>query len=159
MRRVLVAAVVAAGLSSAGAATAQPARTGDWVALRSVRVGAADVARTAEFYKAAFGLQEIQRIERPNFLEIILNFGATVDAAKAATTPRVVLISRPAGAPSEPVSNLIFNVGDIEAVMKRATANGGTLERPPTKSATSGSTIAFAKDPSGNRIELIMPAR
>ena len=158
MRGMFVTLGLVAVLLPASAA-AQAARGGDWVALRSARVGAGDVAKTAEFYKAAFGMQEVQRYERPNFLEIILNFGPTVEAAKAAATPKVVLISRPAGAAAEGVSNLIFNVGDMDAVLKRATAHGGSIERPPTRSATSGNTIAFVRDPSGNRIELIMAPR
>ena len=137
---------------SAGAALAEPT-----VGVRSVRVGAADVPKTAAFYQAVFGLKEVGRNERPGLAEIILNWGATLDEAKAARTPKVVIINQPAEAKA-PVSNIVFRCTEITTLVARARANGGTIEREPTKSATSGATIAFIVDPAGNRIEVIQEA-
>lgn len=128
------------------------------IAVRSVRVGADDVWKTAAFYQNVFGLKEVQRVERPDLKESIMNFGATVDAAKASKGVKVVVISRPAGTPKSAVSNIILHCSDIAAVIPKVVPNGGTIERAPSKSATSGSTIAFVVDPAGNRIELIQPA-
>lgn len=128
------------------------------VALRSVRIGATDVIKTATFYQAVFGLKEVQRIERPDLLEVIMNFGADAAEARASTGVKVVVINRPAGSTASAVSPLIFNTTQIEQVVGRVVANGGTIERPPTKSATSGSLIAFVVDPAGNRVEIIQPA-
>jgi predicted enzyme related to lactoylglutathione lyase len=124
------------------------------VGVRSVRVGAADVARTAAFYQAVFGLKEISRVDREGLFEVIMNWGASVDEAKASRTPKVVVIRQPAGTPKDPVSHIILRCTEIEAVVAKALANGGKLERAPSKSA-SGSTVAFVLDPSDNRIELI----
>lgn len=155
--KTLAAAIAAVVLAMAGGGLAQAAEAGgDWVAVRNTRVSAVDVAKAAEFYKAAFGMQEILRYERPNFLEVILNFGGTVAEAKAAKTTRIALITRAAGAQPEGVSNIVLNVGDMDAVMKRVTAGGGTVDRAPQKSAASGNVIAMVRDPAGNRIELIM---
>jgi predicted enzyme related to lactoylglutathione lyase len=127
------------------------------VTVRSVRVGAADVFKTAAFYEAVFGLKEIRRVDREDLKESILNFGKTTQEATANTGTKVVIISKPANAPADPVSHLIFQVSDVAAVVAKATANGGPVERQPSRSATSGSMVAFILDPAGNRIELIQP--
>lgn len=129
---------------------------GDWVNVRNARVAAPDVAAAAAFYRSAFGMQEVQRYERPGFLEVILNFGRTVEEAKAAQTTRIALITRRPDQPAEGVSNLVLNVGDMDKVVARVTAGGGTIEKPPSRSATSGNVIAMVRDPAGNRVELIM---
>lgn len=144
---------VAAALLVSSAAHAQTK-----IAVRSVRLGAADVPRTAAFYQNVFGLKETQRIERPGLFEVIMNFGDTVDQARASTAPKIVIINRPADAPADRVSHLILHCPDIQNDVDCVVPNGGSVERAPSKSATSGSTIAFVLDPAGNRIELIMPA-
>jgi len=44
---------------------------------------AKDTVALAKFYQAAFGMQEVNRIENPGGTEVFVNFGATVEAAKA----------------------------------------------------------------------------
>ncbi len=103
-----------------------------------------------------FGLKEIRRIDRDGALfEIILNYGETVEAASASKLPKVVIILRAPAAPAPSVSNLIFGVSDLDAVMAKSVKAGGVVSRPATKSAASGSKIGFVKDPAGNEIELI----
>jgi predicted enzyme related to lactoylglutathione lyase len=127
--------------------------------LRSVRVSAPDVQRTATFYEQAFGLREARRIDRNGALfEIIMNYGATAEAADAATTPRVVVILRSVDAPAPSVSNLIFGVKNLDAQVAKAVAAGGVLSRPINKSSPAASRVAFVKDPAGNEIELIEEA-
>ena len=41
------------------------------VSLNGVRVGAKDSAAVAKIYQAAFGMQEVQRIQTPQMLEIM----------------------------------------------------------------------------------------
>ena len=53
------------------------------VTLNSVRVAAADTVALAKFYQSAFVMQEVNRIDVPGGPEIFVNFGATVEAAKA----------------------------------------------------------------------------
>lgn len=154
MRRVLTALVAAACLGAPGAAPAQGLRPpADRSTMLASRVDATDVPATADFYKAAFGMQETQRISRPDLMEIVLNFGATVEEAKAATTPKLVLITRPAGASPPRITNLIFTVSDVDAVTKRVLEAGGRIDRPPVRSAAG--VFVFVRDPAGNGIELI----
>jgi predicted enzyme related to lactoylglutathione lyase len=124
------------------------------VGVRSVRVGAVVVPRTAAFYQAVFGYKEVGRNERPGLAEIILNVGATVEEAKASRATKIVIINQPADAKA-PVSNIVLRCTEIATIVARARANGGVIERQPTKSATSGAMIAFIVDPAGNRIEVI----
>ena len=64
------------------------------VTLNSVRVGAKDTETLAKFYKAAFGMEEVNRIQGGGGPEIFLNFGVSVDAAKANKGLPVVLMKR-----------------------------------------------------------------
>jgi len=159
------AALIAGALILATASTA----IAQEVRLRASRVGAPDpatVEKQGKFYAALLGLKETRRITRPAdpaFLEIIMNFGPTVDAAKMAKTPSVVLITAPKGTVfPHPTSNLIFEVSDAKAIVDKAVAAGGTIERAPALSSNAppgakGPVIAFVKDPAGNRVELIQP--
>jgi predicted enzyme related to lactoylglutathione lyase len=127
--------------------------------LRSVRVSAPEVTKTATFYQQTFGLKEVRKVERDGApYEIIMNSGP--DAANnPGGAPNLVVILRAPTAPPPGVSNLVFGVKDIDAVVAKATAAGGTLSRPVTVSKTSGSKIGFVKDPGGNEIELIEEKR
>ena len=62
--------------------------------LNSVRVAAADTVALAKFYQSAFGMQEVNRIDIPGGPEIFVNFGATVDAAKANKGLPIVIMHR-----------------------------------------------------------------
>ena len=76
------ATAIFAAVLLAGAAQAQ-------VALDSVRIAAKDTVALAKFYQAAFGMQEVNRIENPGGTEVFVNFGATVEAAKANKNPLI----------------------------------------------------------------------
>ena len=60
----------------AGAAHAQ-------ASLDSVRIEAKDTIALAKFYQAVFGMQEVSRVVNPGGTEVFVNFGATVEEAKA----------------------------------------------------------------------------
>ncbi len=146
---IFMAAAAAILLLSCEAAAAPP------LGVRDVRVGAADSARVADFYEKVFGMTEVQRYDRPGSLEIIMGFGKTLEAAKADPSPRVIVITAAAGTTIGGVSPMVLNVPDIDGAVSRVVANGGQIERPAAKSATSGNTIAMVRDPAGNRVELI----
>ena len=129
---------------------------GDWVNVRNARVAAPDVAAAATFYKSVFGMQEIQRYERPGFLEVILNFGRTAEEAKAAPTTRIALITRRPDQPADGVSNLVLNVGDMDKVVARVTAAGGAIEKPPTRSAASGNVIAMVRESGASLFDIAL---
>ncbi|MEP7313822.1 MAG: VOC family protein [Pseudomonadota bacterium] len=145
-------------LLAAGAVFAMAAAQAD-VTLNSVRVGAKDVAATARFYQAAFGMQEVQRIATPAFLEIMLNFGATVDAAKANKGSQVVIMQRAADDGADTLAHVIFDVTDAAAVVKAVKSAGGKVEREPFEFGKTGIMIAMLIDPAGNHIELLQQPR
>jgi predicted enzyme related to lactoylglutathione lyase len=152
--RFVKAGLVACVLAAASAAVAQ--ESGIYV--RSIRVLATDPEAVATFYKTAFGMSEISRpVDTPTFKEIIINSGSTADLAKRATSTPIVIATRPKDAPAGAMASLILNVPNIEKAIEAAKACGGTLMRPPGK--TAGVTFAFLKDPDGNQIELVTPLK
>jgi len=123
------------------------------VTLNATRVGAADVAALEKFYETAFGMQEVQRIN--NGLEVMLNFGDTVVAAKANPGAQVVILHRESDDQKDTIAHVIFNVTDIQATAAAITAAGGKMERAPFVFGNTGITIGLAVDPAGNHIEML----
>jgi predicted enzyme related to lactoylglutathione lyase len=124
------------------------------VMLNSARVGGKDAVALGKFYEAAFGLKEVNRLTFPGGVEIFLNFGDSVDAAKANKAAQVVIMqSEPAA--KDAVAHLIFDVTDVAATAAAVKAAGGTMDREPAPFGNTGLVIGFAVDPAGNRIELI----
>ena len=143
-----IAITVGAALLLASAAHAQ-------VTLNSVRVGAKDTVALAKFYQTAFGMQEVNRINGQGGPEIFVNFGATVDAAKANKAEPVVLMHRDSDDLKDPIPHIIFNVKDMTATVAAIKAAGGSMTGDPRPFGTTGIVIGIAIDPAGNRIELI----
>ena len=139
---------VTAALLFAGAAHAQ-------VSLNSVRVGAQDTAALAKFYEAAFGMQEVNRINVPGGAEIFVNFGATADAAKANKSEPIVITHRDSDDIKDPIAHVILNVKDMTATVAAIKAAGGSMAGDPRAFGNTGIMIGVAIDPVGNRIEMI----
>jgi predicted enzyme related to lactoylglutathione lyase len=137
----------------AALAVAATAQAG--VTLNAARVGAADVAALEKFYQTAFGMQEVQRIQMPASLEVMLNFGDTVAAAKANPAAQIVILHRDSDDQKDATAHLIFNVTDIQATAAAITAAGGKMERAPFVFGNTGITIGLAVDPAGNHIEML----
>ena len=125
------------------------------VTMNSVRVAAKDTEALAKFYKAAFGMEEVNRIAGGGGPEIFLNFGTSVDAAKANKGLPVVLMHRDADDLKDPIPHVIFNVTDMAATVAAIKAAGGTMTADPKPFGNTGIVIGIAIDPVGNRIELI----
>jgi predicted enzyme related to lactoylglutathione lyase len=125
------------------------------VTLNSVRVGAMDVVALAKFYQTAFGMQEVNRLQAPGGPEIFLNFGATVDAAKANKGLPFVIMHRDSDAMKDPIPHAIFNVTDMTATVAAIKAAGGSMDGDPRPFGNTGIVIGIAVDPAGNRLELI----
>lgn len=128
------------------------------VTLNSVRIVAKDAESLGKFYAAAFGLKETNRLQTRGGPELFLNFGDTVDAARANPAAAVVIMQTADGPAGDPVMHVIFTVTDAAATAAAAKAAGGTVEREAAQFGTSGTFIAFVVDPEGNHIELIQPA-
>jgi predicted enzyme related to lactoylglutathione lyase len=139
---------VSAMLLLASAALAQ-------VTLNSVRIGAMDPVASAKFYQAAFGMQEVNRISAPGGPEVFVNFGATVDAAKANKSEPIVIMHRDSDDVKDPIAHVILNVKDMTATVAAIKAAGGSMAGDPRPFGNTGLVIGIAIDPAGNRLELI----
>lgn len=129
------------------------------IRVRSIRVLATDPEAIATFYEKAFGMSETRRpVQTATFKEIVINSGSTADKARMATTTAIVIATRPKDALAGAMASLILEVPDLDKAIASVKANGGTLMRPPNKSAE-GLNYAFAKDPDGNQIELLMATK
>ena len=125
------------------------------VTLNSVRIGAKDTLAVAKFYQAAFGMQEVNRIDAPGGPEIFVNFGMTVDAAKASKSEPIVIMHRDSDDLKDPIAHVILNVKDMSATVAAVKAAGGSMTGDPRPFRNTGIVIGIATDPAGNRIELI----
>ena len=149
MQRIFTTAIaVSATLLLASAARAQ-------VTLNSVRIGAKDTVSLAKFYQAAFGMQEVNRIDTPGGPEIFVNFGATIDAAKAIKSEPIVIMHRDSDDLKDPIAHLILNVKDMAATVAAIKAAGGSMAGDARPFRNTGVVIGIAIDPAGNRLELI----
>jgi predicted enzyme related to lactoylglutathione lyase len=127
------------------------------VTLNSIRIAAKDTVAVAKFYEAAFGMQEVNRIDVPGGPEVFVNFGASTDAAKANKGGPVVIMHRDADDVKDPIAHVIFNVTDMNATVAAIKGAGGTMTGDPRPFRDTGIVIGIAIDPAGNRIELIQP--
>jgi predicted enzyme related to lactoylglutathione lyase len=125
------------------------------VSLDSVRIEAKDTVALAKFYREAFGMQEVNRIENPGGTEVFVNFGATVEAAKANKNPTMILFHRDSDEVKDLTTHVIFAVKDMTAAVGAVKAAGGTMTGNPRPFGNNGIVLGFAIDPAGNHIELI----
>src|SRR5580765_3504480 len=135
-----------------------PAAASAQVTMNSVRIGAADTVAIAKFYEAAFGMQEVNRIEVPGGPEVFVNFGATAEAAKANKGLPIVIMHRESDAVKDPIAHVILNVTNMNATVTAIKAAGGSMDGEPRPFRNTGVIIGIAVDPAGNRIELIQRA-
>jgi predicted enzyme related to lactoylglutathione lyase len=125
----------------------------------AIRVLATDAEAVAAFYEKAFGMSETRRpVNSAAFKEIVVNFGSTADVARNAAGTPIVIATRGKDAPAGAMAALIIQVPNLEKAIESVKANGGTLLRPPNKTAD-GLAFAFVKDPDGNQIELVTPGK
>lgn len=125
------------------------------VALDSVRIAAKDTVALAKFYQAAFGMQEVNRIENPGGTEVFVNFGDNVEAAKANKNPLMILFHRDSDDVNDPIPHVIFVVKDMAKTVAAVKAAGGKMTGEPRPFKNTSTVLGFAVDPAGNRIELI----
>jgi predicted enzyme related to lactoylglutathione lyase len=125
------------------------------VKLDSVRIGAKDSVALAKFYQAAFGMQEVNRINAPGGPEVFVNFGATADAAKANKSEPIVIMHRDSDDVKDPIAHVILDVKDMAATVASIKAAGGSMAGAPRPFGKTGLVIGIAMDPAGNHLELI----
>lgn len=126
------------------------------VTVRSIRVLAADPEASAAFYEKAFGMSETRRpVNTAAFKEIVINTGATSDAAKKAiSTPIVIATKRDKAAPPPSMAALILSVPDMDKAIAAVVAAGG--KGGTANKSGEGLTYAMVADPDGNPIELLL---
>lgn len=142
------------GITAACAAFMLAAAAQADVSLNAARVGGPDVPALAKFYESAFGLKEVNRIKLPNAVEIMMNFGDTVDAAKANQGAQIVIMHRERRL-KDAIPHLILNVSDVNATAEAVKSAGGTMRGAPREFGKTGIYIGIAVDPAGNLIEMI----
>jgi predicted enzyme related to lactoylglutathione lyase len=125
------------------------------VTLNSVRIGAKDSVALAKFYEAAFGMQEVNRIDSPTGPEVFVNFGGTADAAKANKSEPIVIMHRDSDDLKDSIAHVILNVKDMASTVAAIKAAGGSMAGEPRPFRNTGIVIGIAIDPAGNRLELI----
>lgn len=152
--RASIRATLKSGLAGLALATLAAPAWGEDIFVRSVRIAATDVPKAAEFYKAAFGLHEVRRLEFPTLMEIILNDGASPEAAAKSPHAPIVIMTRPKDHDGGAMASVILSVSDMDAAIARAEAAGASVFRKPAKLAD-GTQYAFLKDPEGNQVELL----
>lgn len=147
MNKMTTVALTGVGLLLAATAQAD-------VAINAVRIGGTNVAALAKFYESAYGLQEIRRLATPGHLEIMLNFGDSVAAAKANPAAHIIIEQRDqAGA--DPGMHLTLKVTDMTATVAAVKASGGSIVAPPHEVGKSGILSCVVIDPDGNHVEII----
>jgi predicted enzyme related to lactoylglutathione lyase len=153
MKAIIAAACVAlSGLASAAPALAQESG----ITVRSIRVLAVDVEATAKFYEKAFGMSETRRpVDTAAFKEIVINTGATSEAAKAAKSTPIVIATR-RDKTEKPVSMaaLILDVPDMDKAIEAIVAAGGKGGK--VNKSGEGLSYAMVADNEGNPIELLL---
>jgi predicted enzyme related to lactoylglutathione lyase len=142
-----------AALLLAGAAQA------DGVSFNGGRVGATDSPALAKFYADAFGLKEVNRLTFPNMIEIMMNFGDTVEAAKKNPDAQIVIMQVKSVDAQDTIPHLIFTVTDMAATVTALKAAGGKMDADPKEFGKTGTVIGMGTDPAGNHIELIQPPK
>jgi predicted enzyme related to lactoylglutathione lyase len=143
------------GVLATVAATTGAMAAAAGVSLNGVRIGAKDVLAVEKFYQSAFGMLEVQRIQTPEFIEVMLNFGTNVDAAKANTAGDLVIMQRPTDDVKDELPHVVFDVTDMVATVKAVKAAGGRMEREPFEFGKTGILIGMGIDPAGNHFEMI----
>lgn len=152
LKTTLAAAALALATGAAMPAFAQEAG----ITVRSIRVLAADPEAAAVFYSKAFGMSETRRpANSAAFKEIVLNTGATPEAAKAASsTPIVIATKRNKDEKPVSMAALILEVPDMDKAIAAIVANGGKGGK--VNKSGEGLSYAMVADPEGNPIELLL---
>src|SRR5437762_12798205 len=97
-------------------------------------------------------MQEVNRIDAQGGPEIFVNFGTTVDAAKANKGEPIVIMHRDSDDLKDPIAHVILNVKDMTATVAAIKAAGGSMTGDPRPFGNTGVVIGIAIDPVGNQI-------
>ena len=114
-----------------------------------------DLDRIAAFYEQTMGFRQFQRVHSSvagePMEEIILVHGEGMGQS----VPLVVWkwLNRPAPTASDVI--LGFQTKDVDALVAKVAAAGGSVVEAPREDAEHGVRVAFVKDPDGRLLELV----
>lgn len=158
LNRMAIATVVIAlagpSLSSASAQQAESMMsdlmTSSETRMIGARVYTMDLARAERFYGEVFGMTVVQRI---GDYEIVLGFP---DAKRTG-----VILYRPSSRDKmRPNGGFVIMVPDVDKVVRRTPAAGGTVARVPAPEKPGQAIkVGFVTDPDGSYIEILGLAR
>lgn len=116
-----------------------------------------DAAAAIDFYRAAFGAEEVMRIPGPN--------GGLMHAAISVNATQIFLVDENVGCGALSPATLggtpvTFNVGvsDVDASIARAEAAGATVKMP-AEDQFWGDRYGVVEDPFGHRWAFVAPVR
>ena len=115
----------------------------------------ADLDAAARFYKAVFGLTEQATIDSASAGRPIREIMFTPTAPGAAQFVLLTFPGEPAPAVGEAILGWITQ--DLEALIARARAAGGTLAEAIREMPQHGVRLAFIRDPEGRLSEVVQP--
>ena len=129
-----------------------------------VGITVSDLNRAVDFYAETFGLDLVAEfaVGGDAFAEAVAVDGAAAEFAHLDAGDAVIelVAYEPAGEPgADPVLNrpgaahLGLSVDDVEAFYEDLADDVGTLS--PRRTAASGTTVLFVRDPEGNLIEVL----
>ena len=114
-----------------------------------------DLERIADFYKTTMGFREHLRhrdeVAGEAIEEIILIHGEQMGQS----VPLIVWRFPNRKPPGESDSILGFQTADVDGLVEKVTAAGGTLVQAPRNDPGHGVRVAFMKDPDGRLLELV----
>jgi len=112
-----------------------------------------DLEKTADFYKAVFGLTEMARVDAAVAGRKISEILFQPPFQGAANLILFKFLDREAPAQEEVI--LGFIVDDLDAMIERAKAAGGAVVDPPYDDVEHGVRVAFVTDVEGHLMEVV----
>ena len=113
-----------------------------------------DLARSAEFYERALGMREAARYERPDLLEIQLQYGdgpGEVSLVLMQWVPaREIVVGHEHG-------RLGIVTPDLDGLFARVRRAGGKIAEEAQALGELGVRVGFVQDPDGYSIEIVEP--
>ena len=113
-----------------------------------------DLEKMAAFYSEVYGMKGFDRIQADIGADPIDEIMLGVDSGYGPGSIMLLkFVDQPAPRPGAVV--LGFMTEDLQALVDRVTANGGTVHAPIKENTEMNLRVAFTRDPEGNLSEVI----
>ncbi|MFA5678936.1 MAG: VOC family protein [Pseudomonas sp.] len=124
--------------------------------VEAIGIGVPDLDAAVTFYRAGLGMREIQRLQRDNRIEVIME-----SADRRGSHIHLMEFTDGVGRNyQQNPGKLVFYVKDAEAFTARFHTAGGRITLPPAPVADfDNALVGFGRDPNNNLIEMVeMPS-